>query len=193
MNRVSGDQRNMVVCVRANSQHTSMYTNKTVASAKIFLLPSAKTGVSSQKTSNIFNNYTYLQRCDEAKLSISNQHYVGGKKEDLFHSFFDQNSLSLGFWMAVTALYCDSQQSVRPSFSQEIFVQYDQQNREQQMSEEQGASSNIQVISQISWSVCVHCGGLISDRGTASLSLLSICVSPVCKGPTVNCDPLTQV
>lgn len=105
MNRVSGDQRNMVFCVRANSQHTSVHTNMHVhkqngSSGKDFSAVVCKnTRVSSQKTSNIFNNYTYLQRCDEAKLSISNQHYVGGEKkiEDLFHSFFDQESLSLIF------------------------------------------------------------------------------------------------
>lgn len=88
------------VCVRPTPRQRTQ-TNKSGASAKIFLLSSAKKkrgGVGSRKTSNIFNNYTYLQRCNEAILSISNQCYVWEKKEGGPNLFIFRSRFSFGVY-----------------------------------------------------------------------------------------------
>ena len=77
----------------ANSQETHTHTHKCAAAATFFLQLSAKKeGLSSRKTSIIFNNYTYLQRCNEAKMKRIQPALCQRKIMDKVHSFLDQDS-----------------------------------------------------------------------------------------------------
>lgn len=75
---------------------THTHTHENCSISEIFLPRSAKRDESFDgKTSNIFNNYTYLQRCDEAKLSVFNKRYVRKKKKKSWTNFIHFRSRSL--------------------------------------------------------------------------------------------------
>ena len=160
-----------------------------------------KEGVCSRKTSIIFNNYTYLQRCGEAKWSVPHQRYVTAENQDQVHSILDEDSVC--FTMAITLLYCgfkDSQficwslQKKKNDTNVSPAVWKHDINKVQRV----GGRSFLQrwrdfLLLQVCVCVSVSvCSVWWTNRCCFFISPLSICSLPDCKGPAANWDPLTQ-